>query len=73
VNVRERFDAIRARIVLPAIAAPMFLVSGPELVIACCQAGMPASFPTLNARPDATTTQRTCPECVRGGHPLSRA
>ena len=52
-NVRERFDAIRARIVLPAIAAPMFLVSGPELVIACCQAGMPASFPTLNARPES--------------------
>lgn len=37
--------------VLPAIAAPMFLVSGPELVIACCQAGVMASFPLPNARP----------------------
>jgi len=35
---------------LPVIAAPMFLVSGPELVIACCQAGVIGSFPTVNAR-----------------------
>ncbi|MFT3734928.1 MAG: nitronate monooxygenase [Rhodocyclaceae bacterium] len=36
---------------LPAIAAPMFIVSGPELVIACCQAGVAGSLPSLNARP----------------------
>ncbi|NJD32742.1 MAG: nitronate monooxygenase [Gammaproteobacteria bacterium] len=31
----------------------MFLVSGPQLVIAACRAGLPASFPTLNARPES--------------------
>ncbi|MFT0890934.1 NAD(P)H-dependent flavin oxidoreductase [Pseudochelatococcus sp. G4_1912] len=36
---------------LPVIAAPMFLVSGPELVIAQCKAGVIGSFPSLNARP----------------------
>jgi nitronate monooxygenase len=36
---------------LPAIAAPMFLVSGPELVIASCRAGVAGSLPALNARP----------------------
>jgi nitronate monooxygenase len=38
---------------LPVIAAPMFLVSGPELVIAQCKAGIVGSFPALNARPAA--------------------
>ncbi len=37
--------------ILPVIAAPMFLVSGPELVTACCKAGVMASFPLPNARP----------------------
>jgi len=36
---------------LPVIAAPMFIISGPELVIAQCQAGIVGSFPALNARP----------------------
>jgi nitronate monooxygenase len=36
---------------LPVIGAPMFIVSGPELVIAQCQAGIVGSFPALNARP----------------------
>lgn len=36
---------------LPIIAAPMFIVSGPELVIAQCKAGIVGSFPALNARP----------------------
>ncbi len=35
---------------LPAIAAPMFLVSGPNMVIAACQSGVIGSFPTPNAR-----------------------
>ena len=35
---------------LPAIAAPMFLVSGPALVIETCQAGVAGTFPALNAR-----------------------
>jgi nitronate monooxygenase len=41
---------LRAKLTLPVLAGPMFLVSGPELVIACCQAGVAGSFPTLNAR-----------------------
>ena len=36
---------------LPIIAAPLFIVSGPELVIAQCKAGIVGSFPALNARP----------------------
>src|SRR3569832_2945777 len=36
---------------LPVIGAPMFIVSGPELVIAQCKAGVVGSFPALNARP----------------------
>lgn len=35
---------------LPAVAAPMFIVSNPDLVIAQCKAGMVGSFPSLNAR-----------------------
>lgn len=41
----------KGRMALPAIAAPMFLVSGPKLVIAACQAGVAGTFPSLNARP----------------------
>jgi nitronate monooxygenase len=36
---------------LPIVCAPMFIVSGPELVIAQCKAGVVGSFPALNARP----------------------
>ena len=36
---------------LPVIGAPMFIVSGPELVLAQCAAGIVGSFPALNARP----------------------
>jgi nitronate monooxygenase len=36
---------------LPVFAAPMFLVSGPELVVAACRAGIVGAFPTPNARP----------------------
>lgn len=42
--------AFRGRMRLPAIAAPMFLVSGPELVTETCKAGVAGSFPALNAR-----------------------
>jgi len=35
---------------LPAIAAPMFLISGPELVIECCKNGIAGTFPALNQR-----------------------
>ena len=36
---------------LPVVAAPMFLISGPELVLAACRAGIVGAFPTPNARP----------------------
>jgi len=35
---------------LPVIAAPMFLVSGPDLVVECCNAGVIGTFPSLNQR-----------------------
>jgi nitronate monooxygenase len=38
------------RLKLPAVAAPMFLTSGPALVTACCQAGIVGTFPALNQR-----------------------
>ena len=38
---------------LPVVAAPMFLISGPELVLAACKAGIIGAFPTPNARPVA--------------------
>jgi nitronate monooxygenase len=41
---------IADQIELPVIAAPMFLVSSPEMVIECCKAGIIGSFPLLNAR-----------------------
>ncbi|MGB3456972.1 MAG: nitronate monooxygenase family protein [Litorimonas sp.] len=39
---------------LPVVAAPLFIVSGPDLVIAQCKAGIVGSFPALNARPSGT-------------------
>ncbi|GGG44938.1 NAD(P)H-dependent flavin oxidoreductase [Bizionia arctica] len=35
---------------LPVVAAPMFLISGPELVIECCKSGIVGTFPALNQR-----------------------
>ncbi len=42
------------RLRLPIIGAPMFLASGPELVISQCKNGIAGCFPALNARPAAT-------------------
>ncbi len=44
-------DHIARRLTLPAVGAPMFIVSNPDLVIAQCKAGVIGSFPALNARP----------------------
>ncbi len=41
------FDPLR----IPVVAAPLFIISNPDLVIAQCQAGIVGSFPALNARP----------------------
>lgn len=50
-NSTHPLAALPGRLAVPVIAAPMFLVSGPELVIAQCTAGIIGSFPALNARP----------------------
>ncbi|MEM9751328.1 MAG: nitronate monooxygenase family protein [Pseudomonadota bacterium] len=46
--IPKSFDG---RLSLPVIGSPLFIVSGPELVIAQCKAGVVGSFPALNARP----------------------
>jgi nitronate monooxygenase len=47
----DRLGPLRRRLTLPLICAPMFLVSGPDLVIAACRNGVIGSFPAPNARP----------------------
>ncbi|MFX4226795.1 MAG: NAD(P)H-dependent flavin oxidoreductase [Porticoccaceae bacterium] len=44
-------EQFQGRLSLPLIGAPMFIVSGPELVIAQCRSGIIGAFPALNARP----------------------
>ncbi|HNP57258.1 MAG TPA: nitronate monooxygenase [Gordonia sp. (in: high G+C Gram-positive bacteria)] len=46
-------SALLERLRLPVVAAPMFLVSGPDLVAAACEAGVVGSFPTPNCRTTA--------------------
>jgi nitronate monooxygenase len=41
---------LRGKLSLPAVAAPMFLTSGPDLVVESCRAGIVGTFPTLNQR-----------------------
>lgn len=48
-NLPAPFDRMR----LPLIGSPMFILSGPEMVIAQCKAGIVGSFPALNARPQS--------------------
>jgi nitronate monooxygenase len=43
--------AFHNRLSIPVIGSPLFIISGPELVIAQCRAGIIGSFPSLNARP----------------------
>src|SRR5206468_1007284 len=42
--------SFRDRLKAPIVAAPMFLVSGPELVVRTCNAGIAGTFPALNQR-----------------------
>lgn len=44
---------LEQRLRLPLVAAPMFLVSNPALVSACCNSGIVGSFPALNQRESA--------------------
>jgi nitronate monooxygenase len=45
--------AFAGRLRVPVIAAPMFLISGPDLVVSCCRNGVVGSFPALNQRTTA--------------------
>lgn len=45
--------SLQSRLSLPLIGSPMFIISGPELVIAQCKAGIVGAFPALNARPQS--------------------
>ena len=44
---------LEGKLKIPVVGAPLFIVSGPELVISQCKAGIVGSFPALNARPQA--------------------
>ncbi|MAL24624.1 MAG: nitronate monooxygenase [Croceicoccus sp.] len=48
---------LTSRLQLPAISAPMFIVSQPDLVMAQCRSGIVGSFPSLNARGDGVFEQ----------------
>ncbi|MFP3371043.1 NAD(P)H-dependent flavin oxidoreductase [Pseudomonas sp. SIMBA_068] len=45
--------SLEQRLRLPVVAAPMFLISNPTLVLACCASGVVGSFPALNQRDSA--------------------
>lgn len=47
-------ESLKNRLSIPAVAAPLFIISNPDLVIAQCKAGVIGSFPSLNARPADT-------------------
>jgi nitronate monooxygenase len=47
---KKRFQTLCSALRLPVVQAPMFLVSGPDMVIAAANAGILGSFPTQNAR-----------------------
>ncbi len=55
--MRDRIGQWRQRLSLPLVAAPMFLISGPDLVLAACRNGIIGSFPTPNARTVADLDQ----------------
>ncbi|MFJ7567603.1 NAD(P)H-dependent flavin oxidoreductase [Herminiimonas sp. NPDC097707] len=48
---QDHLPAVLQNLALPVIGAPMFIASGPELVLAQCKAGIVGGFPALNARP----------------------
>lgn len=63
---RDRLAALRGGLRLPLIAAPMFLVSGPDLVLAACAAGIGGAFPAPNARTLEALEEWL--RCVAEGH-----
>ena len=46
-------DILTTNLRMPVIAAPMFILSHPPMVLAQCKAGVVGSFPALNARPES--------------------
>ena len=48
---------LKGKLKIPVVGAPLFIVSGPELVISQCKAGVVGSFPALNARPQEVLGQ----------------
>jgi nitronate monooxygenase len=50
VSAREYLNEIKAKLAVPVVVAPMFLVSGPEMVIESVRAGLIGAFPAPNAR-----------------------
>lgn len=44
-------DILKDNLSVPVVAAPLFIISNPDLVLAQCKAGVVGSFPSLNARP----------------------
>ena len=56
-EARAHFKEMISQQRLPVVAAPMFIVSGPKLVRAECEAGIIGSFPALNARPAEALTE----------------
>jgi nitronate monooxygenase len=52
-NIMSGLKILDGRLSIPVIAAPLFIISNPALVIAQCKAGIVGSFPALNARPSA--------------------
>lgn len=76
------FADLTPRLALPIIAAPMLLVSGPELVTAACLSGAIGAFPTVNARTPqelddwlvrikADLADRTCPHTGQPPAPIA--
>ena len=46
-------EILNSNLKIPVVAAPLFIISQPSLVLAQCKAGVVGSFPALNARPEA--------------------
>jgi len=44
-------ECMQGKLSIPAVGAPLFIISNPDLVVAQCKAGVVGAFPSLNARP----------------------
>ena len=61
----------RDTLTLPVVAAPMFLISGPKLVVECCRNGIVGTFPALNQR--STEGFEIPASCARSAWVMSRS